>query len=454
MDFRIEKDSMGDIKVASDKLWGAQTQRALENFSLGSELIPIELIRAYGYLKRSCALSNLHFGKLSKEKCDLIVKVCDEIAKGRLNEHFPLHVWQTGSGTQTNMNLNEVIVNRAFQLDNSIKLNSNDDVNMSQSSNDTFPTAMKIAVLLNINELLDSLDILINSLLKKQNEFMGVLKTGRTHLQDAASLYFSDEISGYVSMMEHNKEQITDTLKYLKELPIGGTAVGTGLNSPKGFDKIVSDELNKIFSLGFTPLQNKFYGLTSHDSEVFLSGALNATASNLMKIANDIRWLASGPNCSIGEIKLPANEPGSSIMPGKVNPTQSEALTMISIQVMGNHTSISFAASQGNFELNVFKPLIIYNLLQSINILKDGMRSFALRCLEGIELNLSNIKEYQNKSLMNVTALNPYIGYENSAKIVKYAYKNNKTLKQSAVELKILTKEDFDKYMEALLKYN
>ena len=439
---------MENITINTSKLWGEETEKSLENFNLGIELIPKDLIIAFAYLKKSCAIVNYDLDKLSTTKKELIVLVCDEIIDSKLDEHFPLHIWQTGSGTQTNMNLNEVIANRAYQLNDKVILNPNDDVNMSQSSNDTFPTAMKIAILLNTKKLLKSIYILKDSFTKKEKEFKGIIKIGRTHLQDAIPLFFSDEISGYSSMLEHSSLHITDSLSYIKELAIGGTAVGTGLNSPKNFSQKVCDELNKFLDTDFISNLNKFHALSSHDSEVFLSGALNSLASNLMKIANDIRWLSSGPKCGIGEINLPINEKGSSIMPGKVNPTQAEALTMIAVQVMGNHTTISIASSQGNFELNVFKPLIIYNLLQSINLLSEGMDSFSKKCIDGITLNKDKIEEYLNSSLMIVTALNPYIGYKSSEKIAKFAYENDITLKQSAVELKILTADEFDKCID------
>jgi len=448
MEYKIEKDSIGEIKVNKDSLWAAQTQRSLQNFNLGDEIMPKELIIAFAYLKRSCAISNHSFGKIDTVKKDLIVQVCDEIIANKLDEHFPLHVWQTGSGTQTNMNLNEVIANRAFQIDDSVRLNPNDHVNMSQSSNDTFPSAMKIATIINIKHTLDTLDTLVDSYTKKESEFAGVVKIGRTHLQDATPLFVSDEIGGYIAMLNTSKNQILDSLKYVKELPIGGTAVGTGLNSPNGFSQKVCEELNSVLGLGFVSQANKFQGLTSHDAEVFLSGALNSLAANLMKIANDTRWLASGPKCAIGELKLPANEPGSSIMPGKVNPTQAEAMTMIAIQVMSNHTAISFAASQGNFELNVFKPLIIYNLLQAMKLLGDSMDSFATKCVDGIELNSAKIDDYLQNSLMNVTALNQHIGYENSAKIAKYAYEKELSLKEAGDELGLVTPEDYDKFID------
>ena len=449
MSYRLEKDSIGEIKVKNSKLWGAQTQRSLQNFSIGDEKMPLELIYAYSYLKQSCAAANYKAGKLSKKKKELIETVCKEIAQYQHNEHFPLSVWQTGSGTQTNMNLNEVIANRAYNIDDSVKLHPNDDVNMSQSSNDTFPSAMKISSYLKITlQLLPALKKFQKSLKKKQKQFNGIIKTGRTHLQDAVPLKLSDEISGYIRMIEQSSSHIKKASKYLLELPIGATAVGTGLNSPKNFGDAVSKELNKMLDTKFYSAPNKFHALTSHDAEVFVSGALDALAANLMKIANDIRWLGSGPRCGIGELKLPANEPGSSIMPGKVNPTQAEALTMVCVQIMGNHTTIATAASQGNFELNVYKPVIIYNLLQSITLLSDSVKSFDKNCIKGIELNEEKIEQYLNDTLMTVTILNSHIGYENSAKIAKFAYKNNLTLKDAAAKIKILTFEEFDKLVD------
>jgi fumarate hydratase class II len=358
-------------------LWGDETQKSLNNFNIGIETMPDEFIKAYAYLKKCCAIVNTSSGKLEKQKSQLIVQVCDEIIQNKHTEQFPLHIWQTGSGTHTNMNLNEVIANRATQLDSSIHIHPNDDVNMSQSSNDTFPTTMKIATTLQIPALLEAIDTLIQSFQTKQKEFEGIVKVGRTHLQDAVPLFLSDELSGYISMLEHSKSQIQDTQKYINELPIGATAVGNGINTPENFSQQVCDELNSLLQTHFISHPNKFHSLTSHDSETFLSGALNALATNMMKIANDIRWLSSGPKCGLGELTIPANEKGSSIMPGKVNPTQAEAITMIATQIMGNHTTISVAASQGNFELNVFKPVIIYNLLQSIRLLTDGINSFS-----------------------------------------------------------------------------
>lgn len=449
MKYKIQNDTLGEIKIPANKLWGAQSARSLQNFNIGEEIFPHEFILSYAYLKKCCAIANFHSNKLSDEKKDLIISVCDEIIKGKLKTHFPLRIWQTGSGTQTNMNLNEVIANKAALLNNEIQLHPNDDVNMSQSSNDTFPSAMRIAVLKTVtSSLLPSLDTIIESFNEKKDEFEGIVKVGRTHLQDAVPLFFTDEINAYISMLEESRSHIEDSLKYLKKLPIGGTAVGNGLNAPKGFDKMVCNELNKFLGLGFVPSSDKFHGLSSHDAEVFLSGALNSLASNLMKIANDIRWLSSGPKCSIGEITIGTNEPGSSIMPAKVNPTQAEALSMVCVQVMGNHTTISLSASQGNFELNVFKPVIIYNLLQSIRLLSDSMESFALKCVDTIKPNGEKIKEYLNSSLMSVTALNPHIGYDNSAKIAKFAYEKGISLKEAAKELGILDEKMYDELID------
>jgi len=438
---------MNTQNTNTNPLWGDETQKSLNNFNIGIETMPDEFIKAYAYLKKCCAIVNNSCGKLEKQKSQLIVKVCDEIIENKHTEQFPLHIWQTGSGTHTNMNLNEVIANRATQLDSSIHIHPNDDVNMSQSSNDTFPTAMKIATTLQIPALLEAIDTLIESFQTKQKEFEGIVKVGRTHLQDAVPLFLSDELSGYISMLEHSKSQIKDTLKYINELPIGATAVGNGINTPPNFSQQVCDELNSLLQTQFISHPNKFHSLTSHDSETFLSGALNALATNMMKIANDIRWLSSGPKCGLGELTIPANEKGSSIMPGKVNPTQAEAITMIATQIMGNHTTISVAASQGNFELNVFKPVIIYNLLQSIRLLTDGINSFSKNCIDGLGVNKDKIEDNLNNAFMCVTALNPHIGYKNSEKIVQFAYENNLTLKESALQLALLSEEEFDKYM-------
>ncbi|MGB5792119.1 class II fumarate hydratase [Poseidonibacter sp.] len=456
MNYRIEKDTMGEIQVPNDKYWAAQTQRSLQNFPIGDEKMPKEIINAFAYLKKSCAIVNNKLKSLDDKKCEVISRVCDEIISGKFDDNFPLVVWQTGSGTQSNMNINEVIANRASELlgyDFRVKkvIHENDDVNKSQSSNDTFPTAMRIAFILQLqNRLIPSINILKTTFEKKVEEFKDIVKIGRTHLQDATPLTLGQELSAYVEMLKKGLEQIDDSIKYLQELAIGGTAVGTGLNSHPNFSPMVCEVLNEITNTKykFKSHPNKFHALTSHDAEVFLSGALNALASNLMKIANDIRWLSSGPRCAIAEINIPQNEPGSSIMPGKVNPTQSEAMTMVAVQVMGNHTSISIAASQGNFELNVFKPIIAYNLLQSIRLLSDTIKVFNNNCAIGIEANIKNIEKFLNNSLMLVTALNPYIGYEKAALIAKTAYKNNTSLKEEAIALNILTKEEFEKYVK------
>lgn len=456
MQYRVEKDTMGEIKVPNDKYWAAQTQRSVENFPIGNEKMPKEVIEGFAYLKKAAAIVNNKLGRLNDEKTNAIIQACDDILAGKLEGNFPLVVWQTGSGTQSNMNLNEVIANRATEIlgqDFREKklVHPNDDVNKGQSSNDTYPTAMRIAFVLEIqNKLLPAIKILRKTLNQKSKEFNEIVKIGRTHLQDATPLTLGQELSGYVDMLKKAKSQLKDSLKYLCELAIGGTAVGTGLNAHPDFSKMVCEVLNKETKTkeNFVSHPNKFHGLTSHDGEVFASGALNALANNLMKFANDIRWLASGPRCGIGELNIPENEPGSSIMPGKVNPTQCEAMTMVATQVMGNHVSISIGASQGNFELNVFKPVIAYNLLQSIKLLSETMVAFNDKCAVGIEPNVEKITHYLNDSLMLVTALNPYIGYENAAKIAKTAHKNGTTLKEEAVKLNLLSAEDFDKYVK------
>ena len=454
MEFRIEKDTMGEVKVPDDKYWGAQTQRSLENFKIGSEKMPIKLIHAFANLKKVLAITNNELGKLDNEKKDAIVKACDEVASGKFDDNFPLSIWQTGSGTQTNMNVNEVIANRANEIlgvdfRKEKKIHPNDHVNMSQSSNDTFPTAMHIVSICQIeNKLLPSLDSLINAFEVKVKEFEGIVKIGRTHLQDATPLTLAQEFSGYLSMLLHSKEQIINSLPTLRELAIGGTAVGTGLNANPKLGEMVSEKLSKLLNTKFISNPNKFHGLTSHDAICFTHGAMKALAANLMKIANDIRWLASGPRCGLGELSLPENEPGSSIMPGKVNPTQCEALTMVATQIMGNDTTIGVAASSGNFELNVFKPVIIYNFLQSLDLLADGMDSFNKNCVVGIKANKEKISFNLHNSLMLVTALNPYVGYENAAKIAKNAHKKGITLKESAIELGIISEEEFDKFVD------
>lgn len=452
MQYRIEKDTLGEVEVEADKLWGAQTERSKRNFPIGQEKMPIEVIKAFAILKRSAAIVNSELGKLDREKMEAIVGAADDILAGTHNEQFPLVVWQTGSGTQSNMNVNEVVAhvgNNKLQAKNSaVKLHPNDDVNKSQSSNDTFPTAMHVSAVLMIeNQLLPAIKKLKETLGSKSKQFEGIIKIGRTHLQDATPLTLGQEISGWQRMLEKNESMIEGSLNYVRELAIGGTAVGTGINAHPMFGEKVAAEISNYTGSKFTSAPNKFHALTSHDELVHVHGALKALAADLMKIANDVRWLASGPRCGIGELTIPANEPGSSIMPGKVNPTQSEAMTMIACQVMGNDATIGFAASQGNFELNVFKPVIIYNFLQSVRLLADGMMSFHDRCIVGIEANLEVIEHYLNDSLMLVTALNPHIGYEKAAQIAKTAFKENTTLKKASVQLGYLTAEQFDEYI-------
>ncbi|MCY9095866.1 class II fumarate hydratase [Bacillus inaquosorum] len=449
MSYRIEKDTFGEIKVPADKFWGAQTQRSKENFKIGSEKMPNRIVKAFSILKRSTAIANNRLGNLDSEKTEVITAVCDEILEGKYDDNFPLVVWQTGSGTQSNMNVNEVIANLATALlkeKGSIQtIHPNDDVNRSQSSNDTFPTAMHVAGVLAIYEqLVPALDQLRNTLDEKAKKFNDIVKIGRTHLQDATPLTLGQEISGWVYMIDRSKEMILEATEKMRELAIGGTAVGTGINAHPQFGEVVSEEISKFTGQHFKSSPNKFHALTSHDEITYVHGAMKALAADLMKIANDVRWLASGPRCGIGEISIPENEPGSSIMPGKVNPTQCEALTMIAAQIMGNDATIGFASSQGNFELNVFKPVIIYNFLQSVQLLSDGIKSFHDHCAVGIEPNKKTIEENLSGSLMLVTALNPYIGYENSAKIAKFAHKEGLTLKEAAVQLELLTEEQFD----------
>ncbi|MCG3665725.1 class II fumarate hydratase [Aliarcobacter butzleri] len=456
MDYRIEKDTMGEIKVPKDRYWQAQTERSVENFPIGDEKMPKEVIEGFAYLKKACAIVNNKLKRLDDVKTKVISQACDEIIERKLDGEFPLVVWQTGSGTQSNMNVNEVISSRATEIlgeDFRTKklIHPNDDVNKGQSSNDTYPTAMRVAFVLDVQKrLIPAINILKTTLEKKAKEFENIVKIGRTHLQDATPLTLGQEISGYVDMLNKALAQVDDAMKYIVELAIGGTAVGTGLNSHPDFSPMVCDTLNDLTKTkyAFKSHPNKFHALTAHDGEVFLSGTLNALASNLMKIANDIRWLSSGPRCGIGELNIPENEPGSSIMPGKVNPTQSEAMTMVAVQVMGNHSTISIAASQGNFELNVFKPVIALNLLQSIRLLSDTMLAFNDNCAVGIEPNMANINKYLNDSLMLVTALNPYIGYEKAALIAKTAHKNGTTLKQEAINLGILSEEEFNSYVK------
>jgi fumarate hydratase class II len=449
MGFRIEKDTLGEIKVAADKLWAAQTERSTQNFRIGSEKMPSAVIRSLAILKRSAAIVNQKLGKLEREKMVAMIRAADEIIHAKLDEHFPLVVWQTGSGTQSNMNVNEVITNRANQLleqqGSALRIHPNDDVNKSQSSNDTFPTAMHMAGFIEIEDLLlPALNKLKNTLKDKSDEFKDIIKIGRTHLQDATPLTLGQEVSGWCHMLEKTEQMIKTSMEFLRELAIGGTAVGTGINAHPKFGQMVAEEISQRTGKRFTSAENKFHALTSHDALVFVHGTLKALAADLMKIANDVRWLASGPRAGIGEISIPANEPGSSIMPGKVNPTQSEALTMVVCQVMGNDAAVGFAASQGNFELNVFKPVIIYNVLQSVRLLTDSMLSFNDHCAIGIKPILSVIEGNVNKSLMLVTALNPHIGYENAALVAKMAYVEGITLKEAAVKSKLLTGEEFD----------
>ena len=449
MEYRIEHDSMGEVKVPADKYWAAQTERSHENFKIGVgiETMPREITHAFGVLKKAAAIANhaLRPEKMTDEKLAAISTACDEVMSGSLNEHFPLVVWQTGSGTQSNMNTNEVIANRANEIAGKKLLHPNDDINMSQSSNDTFPTAMSIAAVLGIEDkVFPALDMLISTFKRLEKENEGIVKSGRTHLQDATPITFSQEISGWRTSLEKDRKLLEIALPELKELALGGTAVGTGLNAPKGFDEAVAEAVSEITGKKFITAPNKFHALTSKDEIVFAHGALKALAADLMKIANDVRWLASGPRVGLGEIKIPENEPGSSIMPGKVNPTQCEAVTMVAVQVMGNDATIGFAASQGNFELNVFMPVIIYNFTQSVRLLSEVMVSFNNNCAVGITANKEKMHNNLHNSLMLVTALNPYIGYENAAKTAKKAFKDNISLKEACVELGFLSAEKFD----------
>lgn len=449
MEYRIEHDSMGEVKVPADKYWAAQTERSHENFKIGVgiEVMPREITHAFGVLKKAAAIANnqLKPEKMTDEKLSAISQACDEVMSGSLNEHFPLVVWQTGSGTQSNMNANEVIANRGNEIAGKKILHPNDDINMSQSSNDTFPTAMSIAAVLGIEDkVFPALDKLIATFKMLEEKHEGIVKSGRTHLQDATPITFSQEISGWRTSLEKDRRLLEIALPELKELALGGTAVGTGLNAPKGFDVKVAEAVTEITGKHFITAPNKFHALTSKDEIVFAHGALKALAADLMKIANDVRWLASGPRLGLGEIKIPENEPGSSIMPGKVNPTQCEAVTMVAVQVIGNDTAIGMAASQGNFELNVFMPVIIYNFTQSVRLLSEVMISFNDNCAVGITANEDKMASNLHNSLMLVTALNPYIGYENAAKTAKLAYKNNISLKEACVQLGFLTEERFD----------
>ena len=445
--YRIEHDSMGEVRVPADKYWGAQTQRSFENFKIGGEIMPREITRAFGILKKAAAMANrtLRPDKMTEEKLYAISAACDEVIEGRLDGHFPLVVWQTGSGTQSNMNANEVIANRGNEIAGKKLLHPNDDVNMSQSSNDTFPTAMHIAAVSEIrNQLIPEIENLIATFKRIEDENPDIIKSGRTHLQDATPIKFAQEVSGWRAMLECAREQIELSLSPLSRLALGGTAVGTGINAPAGFDKLSAEYISDLTGIGFQTEENKFHALTSKDALVFTHGALKALAANLMKIANDIRWLASGPRCGLGEITIPENEPGSSIMPGKVNPTQCEALTMVCVQVIANDTAVGLAASQGNFELNVFMPVLIYNFLQSVRLLADSIRSFDKNCASGIAVNEEKMRENLDRSLMLVTALNPYIGYENAARVAKLAYAENITLREACLKLGLLSAEKFD----------
>ena len=449
MEYRIEHDSMGEVKVPADKYWAAQTERSHHNFPIGVgiETMPREITRAFGILKKAAARANsrLRPEKMTAEKRSAIESACDEVISGALNDHFPLVVWQTGSGTQSNMNANEVIANRGNEIAGSKLLHPNDDINMSQSSNDTFPTAMHIAAVEAIEDkVIPAIDSLVGTLRRLEEENDDIVKSGRTHLQDATPIKFSQEISGWRSSLEKDKKMLLIALPELKELALGGTAVGTGLNAPKGFDSLVAEEVSKLTGKTFVTAENKFHALTSKDEIVFAHGALKALAADMMKIANDVRWLASGPRDGLGEIYIPENEPGSSIMPGKVNPTQCEAVTMVAVQVMGNDVAVGMAASQGNFELNVFMPVCIYNFLQSARLLAESIVSFNDHCAVGIRANREKMHHNLHNSLMLVTALNPYIGYENAAKTAKKAFKENISLKEACVQLGFLSEEKFD----------
>lgn len=455
MQTRIETDSMGEIEVASDKYWGAQTERSLHHFNIGNDVMPREMIRALGILKKAAAVVNhaLKPDKMTDDKLKFIVQAADEVIDGKLDAHFPLRVWQTGSGTQTNMNANEVISNRAIEIaggeiGSKKPIHPNDDVNMSQSSNDTFPTAMYIAAAERLNALFPQIERLRDAIDAKAKEFADVVKIGRTHLQDATPLTVGQEFGGWASLITRDIERLKAVHPGLLDLAIGGTAVGTGLNAHPEFAERAAAEIAKLTGLPFKSHPDKFAALSAHDEIIFASGALKTLAASLMKIANDIRWLASGPRCGIGEISLPENEPGSSIMPGKVNPTQSEAMTMVAVQVMGNDAAIGFAGSQGNFELNVFKPVMIHNFLHSVRLLHDACRGFVDFCVNGIELNRAKIDEYVKDSLMLVTALNQHVGYDNAAKIAKNAHKKGISLKESAIELELLTGDKFDELVK------
>lgn len=453
---RVEKDTMGELKVPSEKYWGAQTARSLQNFKIGKDKMPIEVVHAFGILKKACALANSDLGLLEKEKSDLISKACDEVISGKLDDHFPLVVWQTGSGTQSNMNVNEVVSNKAIEiaggeLGSKKPIHPNDDVNKSQSSNDTFPTAMHIAaVLFTLNSLLPSVTKLKDALKEKSKSFDKVAKIGRTHLMDAVPVTLGQEFSAYATQLEKALSRIDSVLPDLRELAIGGTAVGTGINTHPDFAEKVAKNITTIAKTDFKSAPNKFEALAAHDAVVMAHGALKTLAVSLMKIANDIRFLGSGPRCGLGELSLPANEPGSSIMPGKVNPTQCEAMTMVCAQVIGNDVAVNVGGSNGHFELNVFKPMMIFNYLNSARLLSDACNSFTDNCISGIKANEDACKNYLENSLMLVTALNPHIGYDNAAKIAKNAHEKGITLRESALELKLLTDEQFNKWVNPL----
>ncbi len=449
MKYRTEHDSLGEVQVPADRWWGAQTQRSFENFPVGSEKMPGEIIRAFAVLKKAAALANVRLGKLDDRRAQLIAAVCDEITNGELDGEFPLSVWQTGSGTQSNMNVNEVIANRGNAMAKETLLHPNDTVNLSQSSNDTFPTAMHIAAYTALQEkLLPALERMIEACLTLERENTDVIKIGRTHLQDATPIRFAQEISGWRGMLENSKKQIVAACDGLRYLALGGTAVGTGLNAPKAFGETVAGEISRLTGYPFATSPNKFHALTAKDDLAFAHGALKALAANMMKIANDVRWLASGPRCGLGEVTIPENEPGSSIMPGKVNPTQCESVTMVAVQVMGNDAAIGFAASQGNFELNVFMPVIIYNFLQSVQLLGDSLDSFCKRCFEGIRADREEMRRKLDRSLMLVTSLTPKIGYENAARAARLAHTEKLSLKEAVQKLGFLTDEEFDEAVQ------
>jgi fumarate hydratase, class II len=445
MKYRIERDSMGEVNVPEKALWGAQTERSHINFNIGTETMPLPVIRAFAVLKKAAAEVNLELGKLPLDKCELIRKACDEIYKGKHDKEFPLKVWQTGSGTQSNMNVNEVIAGRGNMLAGKRVLHPNDDVNMSQSSNDTFPTAMHIAAVMEIKKvLLPAIEKLILTFLRLEKENDDIVKSGRTHLQDATPIKFSQEISGWRFMLINSLEQIKSSMQGIYKLALGGTAVGTGINAPKNFDRLVAKKIAELTEEPFVTAENKFHALTSKDALVACHGAIKGLAANMMKIANDVRWLSSGPRLGLGEIFIPENEPGSSIMPGKVNPTQCEAVTMVAVQVMGNDVAVGMAASQGNFELNVFMPVLIYNFLQSVRLLGDAISSFNDNCVTGIRANRDKMRDNLHNSLMLVTCISPYVGYDNAAAVAKKAYKEGISLKKACLDLGFMDEESFD----------